>query len=60
MFTVVNVLGNTFGAFARTPNSHANVPVDVVGTRPVSLDTVFDITASLGDQSRSAQIRLTP
>ena len=32
----------------------------VVATRPVSLDTIFDITASLGDQSRSAQMRLTP
>lgn len=31
-----------------------------VTTRPVSLDTVFDITVNLADQSRSAQIRLTP
>jgi hypothetical protein len=29
-------------------------------TRPVMLDTIFDITATLADQSRSAQIRLTP
>jgi hypothetical protein len=33
MFTVVNVLGNTFGAFARAPNPHANVPVDAVVIR---------------------------
>ena len=31
-----------------------------VTTRPVTLDTVFDIVAILGDQARSAPIRLTP
>ena len=31
-----------------------------VTTRPVTLDTVFDLVAILGDQARSAPIRLTP
>jgi hypothetical protein len=30
VFTVVNVLGNTFGNFVRTPNPRADAPVDVV------------------------------
>jgi hypothetical protein len=32
----------------------------IVTTRPVTLDTVFDITANIVDQTRSVQIRLTP
>lgn len=31
-----------------------------VTTRPVTLETVFDIIATLGDQTRAVQIRLTP
>lgn len=30
MFTVMEVLGNTFGNFARTPNPRADLPVDVL------------------------------
>jgi hypothetical protein len=56
----------------RSNNTLATVPGSVtvptgassatftVTTRPVTLDTVFDITATLADQARSAQIRLTP
>jgi hypothetical protein len=32
-YTVVNVLGNTFGAFARTLNPRSNVPIDAVVIR---------------------------
>jgi hypothetical protein len=32
-YTVVNVLGNTFGAFVRTANPRANVPLDAVMIR---------------------------
>jgi hypothetical protein len=31
-----------------------------ITTRPVTLDTVFDIVATLGDEVRGGQIRLTP
>jgi hypothetical protein len=31
-----------------------------ITTRPVTLDTVFDIVATLGDQVQAGQIRLTP
>ena len=31
-----------------------------ITTRPVTLDTVFDIVATLGDQAQAGQIRLTP
>jgi hypothetical protein len=56
----------------RSSNTLATAPLTVtvltgassatftVTTRPVTLDTVFDITGSLVDQSRSVQIRLTP
>lgn len=56
----------------RSSNTLATAPLTVtvltgassapftVTTRPVTLDTIFDITASLVDQSRSVQIRLTP
>ena len=56
----------------RTSSSLATPPPTVTGparaasatftvaTRPVTLETVFDIVAILGDQARSAQIRLTP
>jgi hypothetical protein len=56
----------------RSSNSLATVPPTVtvltgatsatfsVTTRPVTLDTVFDVTANLVDQTRSVQIRLTP
>ena len=30
VFTVVNVLGNTFGAFARTPNPRSDAPIDTL------------------------------
>ena len=49
-----------------TPPATVTVPTGAtsatftITTRPVTLDTIFDITANLGDQSRSAQIRLTP
>jgi hypothetical protein len=33
VFTVIDVLGNTFGNFARTPNPRADVPVDSVRIR---------------------------
>ena len=31
-----------------------------ITTRPVTLDTVFDVVATLGDEVRAGQIRLTP
>ena len=49
-----------------TPPATVTVPARAasatftVTTRPVTLDTVFDIVAILGDQARSAPIRLTP
>jgi hypothetical protein len=49
-----------------TPPATVTVPARAASatftmtTRPVTLDTVFDIVAILGDQSRSAPIRLTP
>jgi hypothetical protein len=63
--TPMTVTVRSSNALATTPStvtaltgaSSATFPVT---TRPVSLDTVFDITAGLADQSRSAQIRLTP
>jgi hypothetical protein len=38
----------------------ASLSTFVVTTRPVTLDSVFDIVATLADQTRAAQIRLTP
>jgi hypothetical protein len=38
----------------------ASSSVFTITTRPVALDTVFDIVATLGDQVQAAQIRLTP
>ena len=46
-------------AIVTVPTGASSATFPVI-TRPVTLDTVFDITASLVDQSRSAQIRLTP
>jgi hypothetical protein len=46
-------------AMVTVPTGAASAPFSIP-TRPVTLDTIFDITASLVDQSRSAQIRLTP
>ena len=49
-----------------TPPASVTVPTGAasatftVTTRPVTLDTIFDITATLADQARSAQMRLTP
>lgn len=71
----VRLTGSALAAMAvtvRTSNALATVPNSVtvsagastatftVTTRPVTLDTVFDITASLADQTRAVQIRLTP
>jgi hypothetical protein len=56
----------------RSSNTSATVPASVfipagaaaaaftVTTRPVSLETNFDVTANLGDQVYSVAIRLTP
>jgi hypothetical protein len=33
MFAVVDVIGNTFGAFARRPNPSADVPVQEIRIR---------------------------
>lgn len=54
------------GSSLATPQATVTVPTRAasatftVTTRPVTLDTVFDIVAILGDQARSAPIRLTP
>jgi hypothetical protein len=56
----------------RSSNTIATVPASIlipagataltftITTRAVSLETNFDLTASLGDQVRSVPIRLTP
>jgi hypothetical protein len=43
-----------------TVPSGATSATFTITTRPVTLDTIFDIIATLGDQARATQIRLTP
>jgi hypothetical protein len=54
------VVSSTLVPFCVPVQGGTSTATFTIATRPVTLDTVFDIVATLGDQVRAGQIRLTP
>ena len=57
--TLPSCVLNTMPSCVAVPAGASSVTFAIT-TRPVTLDTVFDIVATLGDQVQAAQIRLRP